>query len=278
MMTGFVSSTREDIAGRGASLCKPWGQALPFCSLTHSAIVYQAPGDTSVHKMEKTKKKTTPLSSWNSHIPNVSGFRLRWKNDIWKGQGVKWGCCIWSRVTEGLKDELRIWIPLCITGGISNFSTGGMFGWEVLHCEGSLVSCRMVAFHHCVSHFWWSKLSADIAGQEQERGVTAYWEPLESDEAILNGSKDRAVVSLESSVLFPQAHLEGKSASWGDCHLLSKDPEERLEGSYWEISQSLQWMDEGRPLAEGIPQSQIGRDTHAKLITLDCIQSSALAW
>ena len=54
---GFVSSTREDIAGRGASLCKPWGQALPFCSLTHSAIVYQAPGDTSVHKMEKKKKQ-----------------------------------------------------------------------------------------------------------------------------------------------------------------------------------------------------------------------------
>ena len=76
---GFVSSTRrEDIAGRGASLCKPWGQALPFSSLTHSAVVYQAPGDTSVHKMEKKM----PLSSWNSHIPNVSGFRLRWKNDI----------------------------------------------------------------------------------------------------------------------------------------------------------------------------------------------------
>ena len=56
---GFVSSTRrEDVAGRGASLCKPWGQALPFCSLTHSAIVYQAPGDTAEHKMEKKKKKT----------------------------------------------------------------------------------------------------------------------------------------------------------------------------------------------------------------------------
>lgn len=59
--------------------------------------------------------------------------------------------------------------------------------------------------------------------------------------------------------------------------MLRKDPEERLEGFYWEISQSLEWMDEGRPLAEGIPQSQIGRDRHAKLIILDCIQSSALA-
>ena len=101
----------------------------------------------------------------------------------WKGQGIKWGCCIQSRVTEGLKDKLRIWTPCCIRGGVSNFRTGGMFGWEVLHCEGSLVSCRMVAaFHHCVPHFWWSKLSADIAGQEQERGVTAYWEPIESYE------------------------------------------------------------------------------------------------
>lgn len=58
---GFVSSTRrEDIAGRGASLCKPWGQALPFCSLTHSAIVYQAPGDTAEHKMKKKKKTKHP--------------------------------------------------------------------------------------------------------------------------------------------------------------------------------------------------------------------------
>ena len=53
---GFVSLTRrEDTAGRGESLCKPWGQALPFCSWTHSAIVYQAPGDTAVDKMKKKK-------------------------------------------------------------------------------------------------------------------------------------------------------------------------------------------------------------------------------
>ena len=58
---GFVSSTRKDIAGRGASLCKPWGQALPFCSLTHSAIVYQAPGDTAEHKMENKTKQNTPV-------------------------------------------------------------------------------------------------------------------------------------------------------------------------------------------------------------------------
>lgn len=180
---GFVSLTRrEDTAGRGESLCKPWGQALPFCSPTHSAIVYQAPGDTAVDKM---KKKKSPLSSWNSHIPNVSGFRLRrWKNDIWKGQGIKWGCCIQSRVTEDLKDKLRIWTPCCMyKGRVSNFRTGGVFGWEVLHWDGSLVSCRMVAaFHHCVPHFWQSKLSADVVGQEQERGITTYWEPLESDE------------------------------------------------------------------------------------------------
>lgn len=73
---GFVSSTRrrEDIPGRGVRLCKPWGEALHFCSPTHSSIVCRAPGDTAVHKMEKKK---TPLSSWNSHIPNVSGIRLR---------------------------------------------------------------------------------------------------------------------------------------------------------------------------------------------------------
>ena len=71
----FVSSTRrrEDIPGRRANLCKPWGQALHFCSPTHSAIVCQAPGDTTVHKMEKK----IPQSSWNSHIPNISGIRLR---------------------------------------------------------------------------------------------------------------------------------------------------------------------------------------------------------
>ena len=73
---GFVSLTRrEDTAGRGESLCKPWGQALPFCSWTHSAIVYQAPGDTAVDKM---KKKSCLMSGiWSNQDSQILSWSYK---------------------------------------------------------------------------------------------------------------------------------------------------------------------------------------------------------